>query len=110
MSFSVVSSRCRVQIGRHVMIGGNARIYDHDFHSKDPFHRRSGALDQAHIRSAPIVIEDDVLIGANAIVLKGVTIGTGAVIGAGAVVTKNVPPREIWAGNPARMVGRVTET
>ena len=53
----------------------------------------------------PVFIEDDVFIGARAMVLKGVRIGKGAVVGAGAVVTKDVPPNAIVAGNPARVVG-----
>lgn len=52
----------------------------------------------------PIVIEDDVWVGAGAFVLKGVTIGRGAIVGAGAVVTKDVPPYAIVVGNPARVV------
>ncbi len=55
--------------------------------------------------SAPVKIEDDVWIGFNAAVMKGVTIGRGAVIGACAVITKNVEPYAIMAGNPARKVG-----
>lgn len=53
---------------------------------------------------ADIVIEDDVWIGAGAIVLKGVTIGEGSVIGAGSVVTKDVPPYAVVAGNPAKVI------
>jgi len=49
----------------------------------------------------PIIIEDNVWIGTNCIILKGVTIGSGSIIGAGSVVTKNVPPNEIWCGSPA---------
>lgn len=51
-----------------------------------------------------IIVEDDVWIGANSVILPGVTIGRGAVIGAGAVVTRNVPPYSIYAGVPARLV------
>ena len=84
-------------------IGGNVRIYDHDFHSLD-FQTRRGAEDQLQIQTRPVEIGDDVFIGANAIILKGVTIGARAVIGAGSVVSRNIGPDEIWAGNPARMV------
>lgn len=57
-----------------------------------------------HAVSAPIVIEDNVWIGEYAAVLKGVTIGTGAIVASHAVVTKDVPPYTIVAGNPARVV------
>lgn len=57
----------------------------------------------------PIVIEDDVWIGANCTILGNVTIGKGAIIGAGSVVTKNVPAGEVWAGNPARFIETVDE-
>jgi galactoside O-acetyltransferase len=56
---------------------------------------------------APIEIEDDVWIGAGAIVLPGVTVGRGAVIGAGAVVTRSVEALSIVAGVPAREIGKV---
>lgn len=57
----------------------------------------------------PIVIEDDVWIGANAIVVGNVTIGKGAMIGAGSIVTRDIPPGEVWAGNPARYIETVDE-
>ena len=49
-------------------------------------------------------VGDNVSIGSNATILGNITIGRGSVIGAGSVVTKNVPPNQIWAGNPARMI------
>jgi acetyltransferase-like isoleucine patch superfamily enzyme len=58
-----------------------------------------------NVAASPIVINDDVWIGFNATVLKGVTIGRGAVVGACAVVTKDVPAYAIVVGNPARTVG-----
>lgn len=100
----VISSRERVRIGKHVKLGGNVRIYDHDYHSLDPDLRR-GRQDGEHVRSRPVCIGDDVFVGINTIIMKGVTIGDRAIIGAGSVVTKSVPPDEVWAGNPARKVG-----
>ncbi|RFA25156.1 hypothetical protein CAI21_19880 [Alkalilimnicola ehrlichii] len=58
---------------------------------------------------APVIIEDDVWIGNNCIVLKGVRIGRGAIVGAGAVVTKDVPAYCIVGGNPARVLKRLPE-
>ena len=90
-----------VDIGDRVVIGANAIIVDTDFHPFDPEHRRLAPQDGA---IAPVTIEDDVFIGMNSLVLKGVRIGRGSVIGAGSVVTKSVPPGVIYAGNPARVV------
>ena len=104
ISFAVISSRARISIGNNVRIGGNVRIFDHNFHSLSWQDRRNGLLDQQGIKAAPIAIGDDVFIGANALIMKGVTIGDRAIIGAAAVVTHNVPEDEIWAGNPACMV------
>ncbi|NCU88000.1 MAG: acyltransferase, partial [Proteobacteria bacterium] len=52
----------------------------------------------------PVIFEDNVWIGDSAIICKGVTIGKNSIIGAGAVVTKDVPPNSIFAGNPAKLV------
>lgn len=103
-SSAVISARSRVTVGKHVLLGGNVRIFDHDFHSLDFRKRRNPAEDQPDCRTAPVVIGDDVFIGTNAVILKGVTIGDRAIIGAGSVVSCNVPAGEIWAGNPARCV------
>ena len=101
----VISSRSGVKIGKHCNIGGNVRIYDHDFHALDAEIRRGprGCDDCA---TNPIIIGDDVFIGAQSIILKGVTIGDRAIIGAGSVVTKDVPADAIAAGNPATVIRR----
>jgi len=91
----------QIRIGDHVAVGANTIIIDTDFHPLDPMHRR---LRPSDAKTARIVIEDNVFIGMNCMVLKGVTIGQGSVIGAGSVVTKDVPPRAVVAGNPARIV------
>lgn len=102
----VISARNLIQIGRHVNLGANVKIFDHDFHSMDLALRRDSKQDQAHCKSAPVVIEDDVFVGTNAIILKGVKIGQGAIIGAGSVVTlKAVPPGALVFGNPAVIHG-----
>jgi acetyltransferase-like isoleucine patch superfamily enzyme len=89
----------QVQIGNSVLVGANAIIADTDFHPLSPAARQESGQFGA-IR--PIVIEDNVFIGANAIVLKGVRVGTGSVIGAGSVVSSDIPANVIAAGNPAR--------
>ncbi len=57
----------------------------------------------------PVIVEDDVLIGANVVVLEGVTIGKGSVVGAGAVVTKDIPPYSVATGIPARVIKQIDE-
>lgn len=90
-----------VVIGDRVMLGANCAITDTDSHPIDVPRRR---FRRDGVRTAPVRIEDDVLIGANSIVLKGVTIGARSVIGAGSVVTKSVPAGTVCAGNPARVL------
>jgi acetyltransferase-like isoleucine patch superfamily enzyme len=94
----------RITIGNYVKIGGGVKIYDTDFHSLDPVTRATLKEDLAHKKKAPVVIGNNVFIGAYSIILKGVTIGDNAVIGAGSVVTKSVPENQIWAGNPAKFI------
>jgi acetyltransferase-like isoleucine patch superfamily enzyme len=102
----VISSRSRVMIGKNVKIGGNVRVFDHDFHSLDHLDRR-GTEDGILISTSPVEIGDDVFIGTNAIILKGCKIGARSVIGAGSVVSQNIPSNEVWAGNPARFIKRL---
>ncbi|HEX2054970.1 MAG TPA: acyltransferase [Nitrospiraceae bacterium] len=105
ISGASIVARSAVTIGPRVLIGAGACIWDTDFHPLDPAERRAHQTQKA--RSRPIRIEDDVFIGARAMILKGVTIGSGAVIGAGALVTRNVDAGQIVTGNPARVVGSV---
>lgn len=96
-----------IRIGDRVFIGGGVFIVDSDLHGLKPEDRIPHRADR--VVRALVTIEDEAFIGAHAIILKGVTIGRAAVIGAGSVVAKSVPAGEIWAGNPARPVGRVRE-
>ena len=91
----------RVVIGDRVLVGGNASIVDFDFHPLTPEARAENINAGT---AAPIVIEDDVFVGVDALILKGVTVGEGAVVGAGSVVTQDVSPRTVVAGNPATVV------
>jgi acetyltransferase-like isoleucine patch superfamily enzyme len=86
----------------HVNIGAGARIYDTDFHPLNPMERRHQGKKQT--KSAPVRICEDAFIGANAIVLKGVTVGARTIVGAGSVVTRSLPADVVAAGNPARIV------
>jgi len=100
-----ISIRTSLSIGNWVQIGPGACIWDNDGHPLTSELRRD--KDHQSIKRAPIVIEDDVFIGARAMILKGVTIGRGAIVGAAAIVTKDVKPGDIVAGNPARVIGSV---
>lgn len=100
-----------VRIGKNVNVGADCIIMDTDCHSMDFLDRRNRrrqsngfSFDYCNAKSAPIVIEDDVLIGARSIILKGVTIGARSVIGAGSVVTKSIPADCIAAGNPCKVI------
>jgi acetyltransferase-like isoleucine patch superfamily enzyme len=102
LSGTVICAASRVSIGQRVMIGANCTLSDTDFHPLSPEQRRIHPTENA--ASRPIVIEDDVFIGTQAILLKGAILGHGCVVGAGAVVTGEFPPRSIIAGNPARLI------
>ena len=102
----VMSSRTSIEIGNHVIVGGNVRIFDHDFHEMDAMLRRGGT-DGGKIRTAKVTVRDDVFIGTNAIILKGTTIGARSIIAAGSVVFGlDVPPDSLVKGNPACIVCR----
>ena len=106
MSQAALICHKSITIGNNVKIGGGVCIYDTDFHSLDPVIRRSSE-DLKNRAEKPVVIGNDVFIGAKSIILKGVTIGDNSVIGAGSVVTKSVPANQIWAGNPAKFIRNI---
>jgi acetyltransferase-like isoleucine patch superfamily enzyme len=93
----------KVEIGDFCGFGGNVSLWDTDFHGI----RHNERVDKNAVKTAPIKIGDNVWIGAYSIILKGVSIGSRSVIGAGSVVTKNIPPDEIWAGNPAHFIKKI---
>ena len=106
-----------IEIGNYCIISWNVGIADSDFHPIDPVLRHQDAMalspfaenrpPRPPIRTAPVRIKDNVWIGMGAVILKGVTIGENSVVAAGAIVTKNVPPNTIVAGNPAKIVKRL---
>lgn len=107
MSSVVLWSHKSISIGNHVDIGANTIIMDSNAHSLDYRNRRKHDTDMKGKIDVPIVIGNDVLIGTNCIILKGVVIGDRAVIGAGSVVTKSIPADCIVAGNPAIVVKKM---
>ncbi len=96
----------RIDIGKRVMIGAGTRIMDTHQHPVEVVPRRFSPDDPP----SPILIEDDVWIGVDAIVMPGVTIGHGSVIGAKSVVTKSIPSMVIAAGIPARVIRELPPT
>ena len=96
----IISTAGGVSIGKRTLIGYRSQILSTTHTIPN---NRSRLHDSGHT-AKPVVIEQDVWIGANVIVLPGVTIGEGAVIAAGAVVTKDVPPFAIFGGVPAKQI------
>lgn len=106
----------KITIGSFVFIAGGVNIVDSDFHPLTPAARLADTialspvgnkLNRPSFESKPVVIEDEVWIGFNATILKGVRIGKGAIVQPGAVVIKDVPAGVIVAGNPAQTVGKI---
>lgn len=104
-SRTYIGDRTEIHAGESVTIGNecdiswNCTIMDRDYH-------KLGTDKEIFL---PVTIGNRVWIGCNAIILKGVTIGDGAVVAAGSVVTKNVPPKSLVAGNPARVIREEVE-
>lgn len=107
-----------ISIGRYVLIAHVVDIIDNNSHSLSAAERRKEAadlfergieLDFSNVATAAIVIEDDVWIGAKSTILKGVTIGRGAVVAANTLVTSDVEPFTLVAGNPARVLRTLPE-
>jgi acetyltransferase-like isoleucine patch superfamily enzyme len=100
--FTHIRANGGVKIGSRVLLASHVIVTSRGHPSMLP---RYGVTEDA-----PVVIEDDVWIGAGAIVLPGVTVGRGSIVAAGAVVTRSIEPHTIVAGVPARQIGQVPET
>ena len=103
MSNTTIVATKSIAIGNNVMIGGGVTIVDSDFHSLNPLHWHTNA-DEQNMISLPVVIKDNVFIGMDSIILKGVTIGNNVIIAAGSVVSKDIPNNQIWGGYPAKFI------
>ena len=97
-SGTVINAEYEIRIGKGVRCGTNTQIMDSDMHSND---ERVGSAEA-------VVIEDDVWLGMNVLVLKGVTIGEGTLVGANSLVNKSLPAHCIVAGTPARVIRRLS--
>lgn len=95
------SDNIYITIGDNVLIGAGVHVYvsNHAFEdTSKPIYQ------QGHSQIKPVTLHDECWVGANAIILPGVTVGKHAVVGAGSVVTSNVPDYTVVAGNPARII------
>lgn len=113
---AVLLCELEIKIGSYVVIGWNATIADTDFHPIAPAERIADAIacsplgknqTRPEIVKKKVVIEDDVWIGPNATILKGVRIGAGAFIEAGTLVVNDIPPGVRVIGNPAQIIGKI---
>lgn len=113
---AILLCELEIRIGNYVVIGWNASITDTDFHPIGPAERIADAIacsplgkgrPRPEIVRRPVIIEDDVWIGPNATILKGVRIGCGARVEAGAMVTRDVPVRSRVIGNPAQVIAEL---
>ena len=109
--FSIAS---KVQIKDNVQIAFGTVFFDHNSHSINHNFRRNdlpnrfkSVKDWSDVDIADLIIEDDVWIGANSIILKGVRLGKGSIIAAGSVVTKSTKPFHIYGGNPAKIIKKI---
>jgi acetyltransferase-like isoleucine patch superfamily enzyme len=113
-SNAILLCELELRIGHYVIMGWNATIADSDFHPISPAQRIVDSIACSQVnqgRPRPpltaklVIIEDDVWIGPNATILKGVRVGAGSFIEPGALVTRDVPPRSRVLGNPAQIIG-----
>jgi acetyltransferase-like isoleucine patch superfamily enzyme len=102
ISGAILDARNSISVGDRCMLGANCSVFSSDYHPLHPRDRHNRLAEA--VQTAPVVLENDVWIGANALILKGVTIGAGSIVAAGSVVAKSVAPGVVVAGNPARVV------
>lgn len=100
----LMASLSRIVIGNHVMFGPEVVVIGGGHNATVVGRPMKAVLEKTGNEDLGVVIEDDVWVGARAMILRGVRVGRGAIVGAGAVVTKSVPPYAIVAGSPARVL------
>ena len=114
---SYIGSMDSVTIGDDVIIATNVRIFDNNNHPTSPDMRKEMSHNDfygelwswKYAEHKPVIIEDNVWLGEYSTILKGVTVGKGSIVASHSVVTKDVPPYVIVAGNPARVVKQLKE-
>ena len=102
---SGIGINCRIpsnlSVGKNVMMGPDVVILAKNHNFSDI---TIPMIQQGYSEAEKVIIKDNVWIGARAIILPGISIGTGSIVGAGAIVTKDVPPSAIVGGNPAKII------
>ena len=111
MSSTCIWAKQLVRIGNNVNIGGDCIILDNDVHPLNYLKRRNSYIERTNreeylseIPTSPVIIDDDVWIGARCQILKGVHIGAKSIIAAGSIVTKDVPANVVAGGNPCKVI------
>ena len=99
-SGTVIGAANSITIGENVLSGANVLITDHDWHPIHPDKRHTSD----GIENAPVVIENNVWLGVNSVILKGVTIGENTVIGANSLVVSDIPSNVIAGGSPCKVI------
>jgi maltose O-acetyltransferase len=100
----LMAALSEIRIGSHVMFGPHVMVIGGNHNTRLPGRFMTEVHEKTPNDDLGVVIEDDVWVGAGAIILRGVTVGRGAIVAAGSVLTKSVPPYAIVAGNPAQVV------
>lgn len=107
----------RISIGKHVAISHNCNVFDSNSHAVDYLERQNAHIEFFHtnkyveknVSCKDVVIEDNVWIGANSCIMKGVHIGARSIIGAGSVVVHSIPADCVAAGNPAKVIKKLND-
>ena len=99
-NFVAIAEHTAISIGERCLIGTCVELYDSDFHGIEVSERSKWEFENAE----PVIMEDDVFIGSNSKIMKGVKIGAVSVIADGSIVTGEVPPGVVAGGNPARII------
>lgn len=102
-NFCAIAEHSHISIGSNCLIGTSVEIFDSDFHGLAISDRRCSKPEWAK----PVTIKDNVFIGSNAKIMKGVTIGAGAIIANSSVITRDVPALTVVGGNPAKLIKKL---
>ncbi len=102
--FTLIDGSGGLEIGNKVSISSGVHIYTHDSSNYRLYNTEKDPVNGSHIDRAPVKIGNNVQIGANSVILKGVTIGNNVIIGALSLVNKDIPDNCIAVGNPCKVV------